>query len=422
MRVAILSATSAWGGAENHAIQLANALDARGHEVVLVELGHEIFQQKNLTLRGQIQLRHLALPKPLEQLPWKEAKSILAQVRADVCVFEKGELDAANLAFDLAARWIFKAYIVIEQLLAPTMPPKPRREKPQDIFYGWGIWWYINYLKRHSRSWAPHKIVCVSNAVRDRLQEEYRFPAAKTLTIHNCIDASLFRPNPEWRSSVRRAWNIPENDLVFGAVGRLAPIKRFDKIIELFRQFCLAQAARNAWLVLVGGGPAAEQLRQSAEQSGLANRIKFPGPTDAPWQSYNGIDVFLMTSQSEGLPLALLEAMACGCCPIGMSVGGMREVICDPEVGWLVEEGEFDRFVEAMETVARLNKDQRMAIAANGRKVISTRFNTETQMEKFVCLLESAVTNQMPANFVHRPSQDSGLSSKAQKNSSATVA
>src|ERR1043166_10334754 len=123
MRVTILSSTSAWGGAENHSIQLAGGLDARGHEVLLVQLGHEVLQRKNLTLGGRIQLRHIDLPRPLEQLSWREAKSILAQVRADVCVFEKGELDAANFAFDLAARWIFKTYIVIEQLLAPMMPP-----------------------------------------------------------------------------------------------------------------------------------------------------------------------------------------------------------------------------------------------------------------------------------------------------------
>lgn len=421
MRVAILSATSAWGGAENHAIQLAGALNARGHEVLLVELGHQIFQQKNLTPSGRIELKHINLPRPLEQLSWKEAQRILAQVAADVCVFEKGELDAANFVFDLAARRIFKAYIAIEQLLAPTMPPRPRRENSQKIFHGWGTWWYINYFKRHFRSWAPHKIVCVSNAVRDRLREEYRFPATKTLTIHNCIDASLFRPNPEWRSSVRRAWNIPEHDLVFGAVGRLAPIKNFDKMIELFRQFCLSQPKTNAWLVLVGSGPAADQLRRLAEQSGVGNRIKFPGPSDAPWQAYNAIDVFLMTSQSEGLPLALLEAMACGCCPIGVSVGGVREVICDPKVGWLIEEGQSDRFVAAMGNVAGMSGDQRMAIATNGRNVISTHFNTESQMAKFVSLIESSVTNQILPADSYQPCQDPDLSSKARKNSSAPV-
>ena len=420
MRVAILSATSAWGGAENHAIQLARALNGRGHEVLLVELGHEIFQQKNLTLPGRIELRHIDLPRPLEQLSWQEAKRILAQVSADICVFEKGELDAANFAFDLAARWNFKAYIAIEQLLAPTMPPKPRRENPQRIFHGWGLWRYVNYLKRRSRSWAPHKIVCVSDAVRNRLREEYGFPATKTLTIHNCIDTSLFRRNSEWRSSVRCAWNIPENDLVFGAVGRLAPIKSFDKVIELFRRFYLTQPETNAWLVIVGSGPAADQLRQLADQSGVGNRIKFPGSTDAPWQAYNGMDVFLMTSQSEGLPLALLEAMACGCCPIAAAVGGVAEVICDENVGWLIRIGELDAFVDAMEHAAGLNESQRTAIGANGRTVISTHFSTEFQMEKFVCLIESAVTNQMPPDY-HQPSQNSELASKAPKDSSAPV-
>jgi glycosyltransferase involved in cell wall biosynthesis len=104
-----------------------------------------------------------------------------------------------------------------------------------------------------------------------------------------------------------------------------------------------------------------------------------------------------------------------------VSVGGVREVICDPKVGWLIEEGQSDRFVAAMGNVAGMSGDQRMAIATNGRNVISTHFNTESQMAKFVSLIESSVTNQILPADSYQPCQDPDLSSKARKNSSAPV-
>jgi len=388
MRVSILTATSARGGAENHALQLAKALDSRGHEVLIVELGHQIFEELNITLGGRIQLRNIELPRPLEYLSWSESKGILNQVRADVCVFEKGELEAANFAFDMAARCLFKSYIAIEQLLAPPMPEKASRRHLKGILPGVGMWWYRSYLRRRSRCLGPHKIVCVSDAVKNRLTEEYKFPLAKTVAIHNGIDPSQFRAHSEWRFSTRRAWGIPEDDLVFGAVGRLAPIKNFDAAIELFRRFCLTRSTNDAWLVLVGTGPAESQLRKAAKKSGLTDWIKFPGPTDRAWEAYNGIDVFLMTSESEGLPLALLEAMASGCCPIAMAVGGVPEVLCENTSGWLIPKGDYGAFVRAMDAAARLERVRRAAIGAKGRELVSNRFNSESQIEKIVDIIE----------------------------------
>jgi glycosyltransferase involved in cell wall biosynthesis len=406
MRVSILTATSSWGGAENHALQLAGALDRHGHDVVLVELGHQVFTNLNRPLGGRIHLRQIELPRPLEYLSRSEGKRILNQVRADVCVFEKGELESGNFAFDIAARCLFKSYIVIEQLLAPPMPVRARRRHVKGILPGLGTWWYKTYLKRCCRSLGPHKIICVSDAVKKRLTEEYKFPPVKTVTIHNGIDPAQFRPNSEWRSSARCAWGIPEDGLVFGAVGRLAAIKGFDTTIELFRCFHCARSTQDAWLVIVGSGPAESQLRKAAEESGLSDRIKFPGPTDRSWESYNGIDVFLMTSQSEGLPLALLEAMASGCCPIAMSVGGVPEVICDRSLGWLIPNGKSDAFVSAMEAVATLDRPQRLAMGAEGRELVSIRFNSESQIEKIVAIVESAPTRNGLLGYFNKPSED----------------
>jgi glycosyltransferase involved in cell wall biosynthesis len=390
MRIAIVTATSAWGGAEAHAVQLARGLDDRRHEVVLVELGHSIFTQAKVRMGNRVQLATINLSVPLESISVGEAYQILRRLRADVSVFEKGELDAGNLGFDIAARWTSKVYIVIEQLLAPKMPAKPLIGFRGKLLPGLGWWWYVIYWHRRARSLAPHKIICVSKSVRDRLYDDYGFPERKMVTIHNGIDPAQFRPEPSWRSSARAAWGIPEDDLVFGAVGRLAPIKRLDRAIELFRRFCSTSSRPDAWLLIVGTGPAGDQLQRTARASGFSHRIKFLGSTEAAWEVYNGIDAFLMTSESEGLPLALVEAMACGCCPVVMSVGGVAEVVRDEKLGWLVPKEDESAFLAAMRAVAALTPEQRSSIAIRGRKVVSESFNSSYQIKKIIDLIESA--------------------------------
>ena len=73
--------------------------------------------------------------------------------------------------------------------------------------------------------------------------------------------------------------HIPENDLVFGAVGRLAPIKSFDKVIELFRRFYLVKETQDRVVGHWCAGTGRTSCANSADQSGVANRIKFPHST-----------------------------------------------------------------------------------------------------------------------------------------------
>src|SRR3954469_9405767 len=107
MRISILTATSAWGGLESHAVALAEAVRNRGHEVGIVELGHTIYDHHLDQAKG-IDIIHLPLPKILEQLSFNDSFKLLKALRSDIAVFEKGELDSANWTFDLAARICFK--------------------------------------------------------------------------------------------------------------------------------------------------------------------------------------------------------------------------------------------------------------------------------------------------------------------------
>jgi glycosyltransferase involved in cell wall biosynthesis len=386
VRVAIFTATSEWGGAENHAIGLANVLKKRAHEVIIVELGHTVYSQHG-DVSSAIGVHHLSLPRSLEHLGFLESWRLLKSLDSEVAVFEKGELDSANWKFDLAARVCFKRYISVEQLICAPMPPKVSR-KHFGVLPGVNLWWHQTYWRRRARSLAPQSVVCVSEAVRSRLVKHYHFPPGKTQTIYNGIDTSMFQPNTALKAKLRRGWEIPDGDFVFGAVGRLAPVKAYDLAIAAFKELRSIIKERHVWLVLVGDGPSIGELKRLTEISGLQQIIKLPGVTDRPWEVYPALDVFLMPSRLEGLPHALLEAMASGCPAIATAVGGIPEVIKSPSMGWVVSEGNRNEFVAAMLEAVTSSSETLIEMGRRAREHVLAHFNSDVLLQRLADLIE----------------------------------
>ncbi len=385
--MSIPTATSAWGGAEFHAVTLAETLRHRGHEVTIVELGQAVYGDHVDPSTG-IEVIHVELPKLLEKLTFSESFKLLKGLVSDVAVFEKGELDTANWMFDAAARICFKRYISIEQLICAVMSPRVSRSYLGGFLTGFGLWWYRTFWNRYARSLGPHSIVCVSEAVRSRLVNDYGFSPHKTITIHNGIPTSKFRPDPEFRAAARCAWGIPSEDMVLGALGRSAPIKGYDVAVTAFKELKSTMRDRRLWLVLVGDGPSRQPLEQLVKENGLERSVKFPGSTERPWEIYPGFDVFLMPSLLEGLPHALLEAMASGCPPIANGVGGVPEIITGPNMGWLVGEGDPEGFLSAMRQAAECSTGELVEMGRRAREQVLSHFDSAVLLARLADLIE----------------------------------
>lgn len=141
-------------------------------------------------------------------------------------------------------------------------------------------------------------------------------------------------------------------------------------------------------LVLIGEGSMSGELDRMIRDYGLEGRALLCGPTGAPWEVYPAIDVFLMPSRNEGLPLALLEAMSCGCVPIGMSVGGVSEVIADPGVGWLIPAGNETGFHDAMAAAVETGHSGLAGMGERARSRVVSHFNADHQYGMIADLLE----------------------------------
>jgi glycosyltransferase involved in cell wall biosynthesis len=323
-------------------------------------------------------------------MSWTECIALLRDLRADLCIFAKTTFDAGAFALDLAARILFRRYITIEHMMAESMPPRTSRRHCFGLLPGLGFWWYRLFLKRHLRSVIPKRVVCVSDAIKNRLIRDYRFPHTKLLRIHTGVDPVLFQRSPESRRSMRIAWGIPQDALVFGSVGRMDHCKGYDILLDLFPQVATNLPRRDIRLVLVGEGPRKGALEISARNSALKdNRVLFAGFMDKPWEAYSAFDIFAMPSRTEGLPLALLEAMASSCCPIAMGVGGIPEVISDPSLGWLVQPGDRLGLLHAMKMAAQCNNDELHLMGARARAHIMAEFDARPQYQILAELIES---------------------------------
>ena len=141
--------------------------------------------------------------------------------------------------------------------------------------------------------------------------------------LPNCVNTSRFKPDPAVQ---------PVYDLIY--VGALRQLKRVDLVLHVLRS--IRQHRPQTTLLIVGDGEARSALEALAQELGLADAVTFRGWTDQVVGSLRQSRVFISLSASEGLPMAMLEAMSTGLPPIVTGVGAIGTVVHDGENGCLL--------------------------------------------------------------------------------------
>lgn len=392
MNIGLLIESSAWGGAEIHAVGLTRALLQRGHEAALVAVTEQAYEICHKRVAAEIPLACLASPKPSNDMGYLDWRRMFAKWPWDVCMLIKGDIDSGGgWAIDFAARRQFGGYLVLEQKDVDPLGPKTSR-RHFGFLPGMGLWWHLAHLRRYLRSLGPHKIVCVTEANRRRLVEDHGYSERKMVAIHNGIDVQRFRCDLTQRKLWRTRWGLSDTALVFGAVGRLHRIKGYDVALEAFQILLNRFPNREMQLILVGEGPEEQALRARSERLDPRSRVIFLPFDEHPETLLSAFDVFVMPSISEGLPLALAEAMACECCPIATDVGGIAEAVSGSDFGWLVPAGSVGAFAEAMTDAACRTTDELASMGRRAREQAVEHFNAAVQYEALTREIESLGT------------------------------
>jgi glycosyltransferase involved in cell wall biosynthesis len=222
------------------------------------------------------------------------------------------------------------------------------------------------------------RIVTVSDALRREMLEVFGLPEALVTTIHNGLDLAPFLAGGD-RRAVRDRYGVPGDALLFGLAARFAPQKALDVLVEAAEPI-LAEEPR-ARLVIAGDGPLLEMVRTKARATSVRDRMLFPGfETDVPGM-LSALDVYVCSSITEGLSLALVEASAAGLPIVATNVGGNSEVVEDGVTGVLVGAGKPAPLTAAID---RLLRDpigrRRMGEAARARAI--AEFSEATMLER----------------------------------------
>ncbi len=166
---------------------------------------------------------------------------------------------------------------------------------------------------------------------------------------------------------------MPDTPVV-GTVAVFRTQKRLDRWLEAAA--AVRQSVPDVHFLLVGDGPVRPELERLAGSLGISDRVHFAGLTDDVPPYLAAMDIYLMSSEFEGLPLALLEAMAAGLPVAATAVGGIPEVIDSDAAGMLVEPGDVAGLAAA---TVRLLEDRAVAgsIGATGRELVEEKFGVE---------------------------------------------
>ncbi|MDB5999208.1 MAG: glycosyltransferase [Rhizobacter sp.] len=166
---------------------------------------------------------------------------------------------------------------------------------------------------------------------------------ARLHTIPNGVPLDVFTPatsRTEGGAALRLELGIPAAAPLVGFVGRLSPEKGPDVFLRAMLGTCRAHP--DAHFVMVGDGPRKAQCRQFIDQFQLAHCCHLAGLRNDMPAVYGELDIAVSTSHAEAMPLALMEAMACGLPVIATRVGGVPDLVQQGLTGWLVDDSDFE--------------------------------------------------------------------------------
>ncbi len=230
----------------------------------------------------------------------------------------------------------------------------------------------LNFVRaRQLRSAA---LVAVSRKVAVTLSRSGGIPESRIRVIYNGVPAIL--RTRDGREQALRELGIPLDSTIVGTLGNLRAVKDHHLLLTAFAQ--IARERNNAHLLIVGEGDERKSLESRIRQLGLEGRVSLPGHRSDIGAVLNALDVFVLSSRSEGLPVSLLEAMACGLPCVSTAVGGIPEITQEGENGLLVPAGSPEALARG---ILRLLNDPAEAtrLGERAQETVHRRFD-ETRM------------------------------------------
>ena len=247
---------------------------------------------------------------------------------------------------------------------------------------------FFNALDRRVLRAFP-LVIAVSEATAEKLAG-MKIRPERIEVLPNGIDLEAWSPRPRPDPLPP---GLPAGGRFIGTVGRLSIDKAVDTLIEAFA--LLAPGRPDLHLVLVGDGPERERLGALAVERGVAARVLFLGHRADLRDLYAALDLFVLSSRTEGMPNTLLEALAMARPVVATPVGGVGEVVRDRQEALLVPPGQTAPLAEALSEV--LDSELLAAsLAQAGRRRVEASFSFAARLDRLETLYERLAGTRAP--------------------------
>lgn len=374
IRICHVAMADLWGGAEVYLVTLIRRLRVMPGLVVSAILFNE----------GRLaeELRSLGIPVTIIPECKNNATSILCRLlrhfRANPCDVVHTHKPKDNFLGALAGLFFRKIHIVRTLHGAPE--PFQGIKSIKMEFY--------EFLDRVAIKLMISRVILVSSDLRNRLDKKWAL--GRTECVHNGIEPGRFKVQTE-RSLTRRELGVDEEDRLIGAVGRLSAVKGHELLIRAAA--VLLSSECKIKVVLVGDGPLLGPLRELADSLGILNHVLFVGHQDNVQKFLAATDIFVLPSLHEGMPMALLEALAMELPVVATRVGGIPEVVDHGVNGLLVTPADVQSLLESIRALID-DPFRASRLGKAGRARIEKEFTAEHMAERMAEIYASLSHSQ----------------------------
>jgi len=375
------------GGTEQNTLNFAQALLKRGYDALLIEVGQTILY-KSIDSRG---INILNIPTTnFRDVTISQWRYILKKTQPTVVVRSKNWIGCVNRNLDLIMFASNTHYLSWEHHPARRPNAVQNNESLLECINPRQIKRRISrnlHERLHLKS--IRHTVAVSKAVRDPMVQYYSVPKSSVEIIYPGVDFDFFTHEDLARKQLRAEWNIPQEALVIGSVGRLAQHKGNDFSLNIFAELIRRNKSLDIWCVFAGKGPDLTRLQELAKKLGVIQKVRFPGWQESAPNTFSALDIFLMPSSDEGLGMTLIEAVACGCLSLGTAIGGMTEILSGPLEKYALPPSELDAWVVATENLLLARYSDRKHLHSLAYEDLLQRFDAKKQWDLMVDWLDS---------------------------------
>jgi glycosyltransferase involved in cell wall biosynthesis len=364
-RLMVLITALTFGGAETQAVRLAEEFKDLGWEVCIVSLLDPVAFVSRVHKRG-IEVHSLGLRRGIP-----DPRAIF-RLRKLIDAFRPTIVHSHMFHANLLGR-VARLFCKIPKLVCTVHNLKETPERG-------GLTWRELVLYRATDHLAD-KTTIICNAAFKLHKRKGVVAAGRLEMIPNGVDTQMFSNSDKQKEAARRQLDLG-TDFVWLAVGRMVKQKDYGSLLDALEQLGTSEFT----LLILGGGPLEPKLRARRDQSFFKDRVHFCGQHENPLSFYQAADGFVMSSEFEGLSVALLEAASIGLPSVVTDVGGNGDIVRDGESGFLVPPKNPAQLAAAMRKLMDISEDRRQSFSKAARQHAHESFRFPVIMEKWLNL------------------------------------